>query len=284
MLLLLSVSQSFNASAQCGATVNDSLLANYDYVLNATNVTGTAPFTYVWTVTDGNGLPMNYTSSAAGDSITIDANTLQMAYGCVIYQLCVYDNAGCSNCSGDTSTVTVPYSCYSQFTSDVIGGGSVSVTLNSNIPPFMIMTQYLMWTDGNDQAQGMPYFGPGTVVDYIAGPSSDDDKFFLCAMTNLVNGGCIHCDSIPYTVLGLNKMIDAEITISPNPVQEEIKVSGMNGTFNYVIQSVNGEVILSGKNESEEGKIALPVMPAGSYILLMENELGTVAKRFTKMK
>lgn len=284
MMLLFVASQSFNASAQCGAEVNDSLLANYDYVLNATNVTGTAPFTYAWTVTDGNGVPMNYTASATGDSITIDANTLQNAYGCVIYQLCVYDNAGCSNCSGDTSTVTVPFNCYSQFTSYAIGGGSVSVTLNSNIPPFMIMNQFLMWTDGNGQNQGMPYMGPGTIVDYVTGPSSDDELFFLCAMTNLVNGGCVHCDSIPYIVVGLDEALARDIMISPNPAREEIKVSGMSGAFNYVIQSVNGEVIVSGKSESEEGEIVLPEMSAGSYILFIENEEGRVAKRFTKVK
>ncbi len=284
-MLLLASTQSFNASAQCSASVNDSLLANYDYVLNATNVTGTAPFTYVWTVTDGNGMSMNYTSSVGGDSITIDANTLQNAYGCVIYQLCVYDNAGCSNCSGDTNTVNVPYNCYSQFISDPIGSNNVAVTLINNIPPFMITQQFLMWTDGNGQNQGMPYMGPNTVVNYDPGmPSPDHYKFFLCAMTNLVNGGCIHCDSVAFIMVGVEDILAEEIVLSPNPAQEEIKVSGMNGSFNYVIQSLSGEVIFEGKCESEDGEIELPIMPAGSYLLLLENDGKKVTKRFSKIK
>lgn len=284
LLLLFATLNSFVSSAQCGAQVNDSLLANYDYVLNATNVTGTAPFSYVWTVTDGNGIPVNYTASAAGDSITIDAMTLQNAYGCIIYQLCVTDNVGCSNCTSDTNTVQVPYSCYSHFTSYPMGGNSVSVTLNSNIPPFMIVQQFLMWTDGDGQNQGTPYMGPNTIVNYVPGQQTQGDKFFLCAMTNLVNGGCIHCDSIPFTTLNVGATLLEDVTLSPNPAQDEINVSGMKGAFTYQIQSINGALIFEGKCMSEDGKVNIPEIPAGTYILLVENENGKVAKRLSKIK
>ena len=123
--LLLGVSLTLGfwslSHAQCSVEVNDSLLSTYDYILNADNETGTGPFTYSWTVTDGNGIPVPYTVNPGGDSVTIDAATLQNNYGCVIYQLCMTDMVGCTTCSSDTAALQVPFPCFSQFTSSIVG-------------------------------------------------------------------------------------------------------------------------------------------------------------------
>lgn len=277
LLLLLP----FGAKAQCSVQVNDSLLSTYDYILNATNQTGTAPFTYVWTVVDGNGMPLPYTTNPTGDSITIAAQTLQNAYGCVIYQLCMNDNLGCSTCTADTNTVQVPFNCYSQFVSSNLGGNNIAVTLNSNIPSFLIAQQFLVWTDGNNQGQGMPYLGPNTVINYTVGPNTVGDKFFLCAMTTLVNGGCMHCDSIPFTTLALVPDLLPELSIYPNPATETLQVSGTTSDFQFTVLSLQGQVLLQG-TATPQTPIRIAELPEGSYLLHVETQAGSELRHFTK--
>lgn len=170
--------------AQCSVSVKDSLLPNYDFSLTAVNPTGVAPFTYVWSIKDGNGAPVSYSLNTAGDSVLVDAYILQNSYGCIIYQLCVTDDANCTTCSTDTAIVNVPFPCYSQSTSIITGINQVSVTLNSNIPPFLMVSQTITWTNGNGQNESVPYMGAGTVIDYIPGTSNTSNKFLCCVMNN----------------------------------------------------------------------------------------------------
>lgn len=287
--LLLSISLLLGitsiANAQCSVQVNDSLLSNYDYILNATNATGTAPFVYSWTVTDGNGIPVLFTSNSAGDSITIDAMTLQNNYGCVIYQLCMTDANNCTTCASDTAALQVPFQCYSAFSSTIIGTNQVSLTLNSTIPPYLILNQMVMWTDGNGQGQGMPYMGPGTIVTYTPGPSNPSTKFLCCIMTNTVNGGCISCDSIQYSnsSLGLETFKNYGLSLSPNPASSVVKIEFSApiealSIFNAQGQKLDATYSLNGNT----AQINIAELPKGIYTVEVTSISGKFKERLIR--
>lgn len=285
--LLLSIALVLGAltsHAQCSVQVNDSLMSNYDYVLNATNQTGTGPFTYTWTVSDGNGMPIPHTVSGGGDSCTIDAMTLQNSYGCIIYQLCMSDMTGCVTCAGDTSTLQVPFSCYSAFTSNIIGPNQVAVTLNSNMPPYIIMNQMAMWTNGDGQNDGMPYTAPGIVVNYVPG-TNPSDKFFLCVITNTVNGGCIYCDSVQYrnSTAGISESKAVKLSIAPNPVSSVATIQSSAvieklEMFNSLGQSLKVNATL---NDST-AEVNTADLPKGIYMVRVTTALGTFEERMIK--
>lgn len=287
--LLLSISLLLGitsiANAQCSVQVNDSLLSNYDYILNATNPTGTAPFVYSWTVTDGNGIPVLFTSNSAGDSITIDAMTLQNNYGCVIYQLCMTDANNCTTCASDTAALQVPFQCYSAFSSTIIGTNQVSLTLNSTIPPYLILNQMVMWTDGNGQGQGMPYMGPGTIVTYTPGPSNPSTKFLCCIMTNTVNGGCISCDSIQYSnsSLGLETFKNYGLSLSPNPASSVVKIEFSApiealSIFNAQGQKLDATYSLNGNT----AQLNIAELPKGIYTVEVTSISGKFKERLIR--
>lgn len=271
--------------AQCSVEVNDSLLSTYDYILNADNETGTGPFTYSWTVTDGNGIPVPYTVSTGGDSVTIDAATLQNNYGCVIYQLCMTDMVGCTTCSSDTAALQVPFPCFSQFTSSIVGQNQVSITLNSSIPPFLIVNQLVTWTDGNGQGQGIPYMGPGTIVTYTPGASNPSNKFFCCVMTTTINGGCISCDSIQYTnsALGIHELEKTKLHIAPNPASSVTKIESASAIETLkLVNSLGQSVSTNHSIENNVARINLSELPKGVYIVEVSTEAGIFKQRLIK--
>lgn len=287
LLLGVSLSLGFMASsnAQCSIEVNDSLMSNYDYILNAVNATGTAPFVYNWTVTDGNGIPVPFTTSSGGDSITIDAMTLQNNYGCVIYQLCMTDNNNCTTCASDTAALQVPFNCYSAFSSSIVGQNQVSITLNSSMPPYLIMNQMVMWTDGNGQGQGTPYMGPGTIVTYTPGPSNPSNKFFCCILTNTINGGCISCDSIQYTnsALSLDELKNDGLHLAPNPASSVVKIESSFPIEVLSLFNVQGQKLLvSYSLTGNTAQLNIAELPKGIYTVEVSTEKGLFKQRFVK--
>lgn len=288
--LLLSISLMLGitstANAQCSVQVNDSLLSNFDYVLNAVNPTGTAPFTYNWTVTNGVGMPIQVTYNMGGDSLTIDAFTLQNSYGCIIYQLCMTDANGCTTCTGDTSISQIPYPCYSAFNSSITGPNQVSVdhVFSMPMPQFMIMSQFLTWTDGNGQNQTMPFVGP-TIIDYTPGPSNTSNKFFCCVVTTTVNGGCISCDSIQYTnsSLSLDEMKNTELHISPNPASSVVKIEGSSPIEAVSLFNAQGQkLVVSYSLNGGVAQLNIAEFPKGIYVVEVSTEKGLSKQRFVK--
>jgi hypothetical protein len=277
--LLLSISASFG---QCSVSINDSLYLDYSYVLNATNVVGQAPFQYNWTVTDGNGIPLQFIQNQEGDSITITPQTIQTAYGCVIYQLCLTDALNCTTCTQpDTSGLQVPFYCYSAFNSTMVGPNQIAITMNNNIPPFLIVQQFMQWTDGNGQGQGMPYMGPGTILTYTPGPQNTNDKFYLCVMSMLTTGGCMSCDSIPYSLAGLNEEL-LTFNLSPNPANEVLKIKGDYSFESVAIIDIHGSIIQN-REMILTKELDIPVfdLPNGFYLLRIETSQGTSLMRFS---
>jgi len=278
----LTISACFQSFSQCSVEVHDSLLVSYDYVLNTTNQTGTSPFQYNWTITDGNGMTIPYNVSAGGDSVTIDDMVLQQVYGCVIYQLCMTDVNNCTTCASDTAALTMPFGCFSQFSSNISGQNQVYVTLNSTIPPYLVMNQMAFWTDGNGQSQSMPYMNPGITIDYVPGPSSpSSNNFYLCVITSMTNGGCIHCDSVAYASLGIPAVSENQVSIQPNPANDKISISGMNSVSAYAIYSTVGELIYERTLDTPTSELSVADLTNGTYMIRLRSTEGIVTKRLT---
>lgn len=287
--LLLSTSLTLGffslSHAQCSIEANDSLLTSYNYIVNAVNPTGTAPFTYHWTVTDGNGLSIPYTTNAGGDSITIDAMTLQNNYGCVIYQLCMTDADSCTTCAIDTSALQVPFQCYSQFVTTIVGPNQVSLMLLSTMPHFLIMSQMILWTDGTGQGQIYPYAGSAEVITYNPGPAESGDKFFVCMQTTTINGGCIFCDSVQYrtSTLGVPEWESDKLRISPNPASSITKISGHPGIESIrLCNSVGQEVTVNYQIEDHAALLDVSALPKGMYLVEITTETGVLKERISK--
>lgn len=272
-------------NAQCSVSVDDSLLANYDLSLAAINPVGTAPFTYTWTITDGNGMTIPFTTNIAGDSALINSSILVNSYGCIIYSLCMTDAASCTTCIADTANANLgSLQCYSQFTSNIIAPNQVSVTVTSTIPPYIILNQFITWTDGNGVGQGAPYTGPNTIINYVPGPANTDVKFFCCVMTNTINGGCIVCDSIPYTALGVaNYTAQKQVHISPNPASSILTIDSPSPInkieiLNLLGQTMAFESIITKTNAT----LQINTLRNGVYIVRVYTESGMIEKRIIK--
>jgi hypothetical protein len=277
--LLLSISSAFG---QCSVAVNDSLYQNFDYVLNATDVVGQAPFQFNWTVTDGNGVPLQFIQNNTGDSITIPAQTIQSAYGCVIYQLCMTDALMCTTCTAaDTSGLQVPFNCFSAFSSSMVGPNQIAITMNNDIPPFLIVQQFMQWTDGDGQSQGMPYMGPGTVITYTPGPQNTNDMFYLCTMSILTTGGCLSCDSIPYSMANLSENT-MNFSMSPNPANDQLVLSGSDKIDHVTISNLNGQIISTFEiDQMNDAIIPTHDLPNGFYLVEVQSIHGTAVRRLS---
>ncbi|WP_300663520.1 T9SS type A sorting domain-containing protein [Fluviicola sp.] len=290
LLLGISFTLGFLSSsqAQCSVEVNDSLLSTYDYVLNAVNITGAGPFVFSWTVTDGNGSSVPFTTHPGGDSITIDATTLQNNYGCVIYQLCMTDMLGCTTCSSDTAMLQVPFPCFSQFVSNLNGPNQVSVQLISTMPPFLIASQYVTWTDGNGQSQYQPYLAPATNIVYTPGPANPSNKFFCCILTNLVTGGnfgCISCDSVQYTnsTTGIGELNKQQLCIAPNPASFKTQVESPFPIEAIRLVNSIGQVIdLNYSIEDNKAWLTVSELPKGIYMVEVFTGSGTFKERLIR--
>lgn len=287
--LLLSISLSLGffslSQAQCSVEANDTLLPSYNYIVNAVNPTGTPPFVYHWTLTDGNGMQLPFATNLAGDSMFIDAMTLQNNYGCVIYQLCMTDADSCTTCAIDTSALQVPYQCYSQFITSIVGENQVSIMLVSTMPQFLIMGQMILWTDGSGQGQMYPYSGSPEVITYNPGPSETSDKFLCCMQTMAINGGCLFCDSVPFrtSTLGLAELSSEKLRISPNPASSVTKIAShlpieSVQLYNSVGQKVKIDYLLEGKS----ALLDLAKLPKGVYVVEIMTASGVLKERISR--
>lgn len=275
---------STSANSQCSVSINDSLLTDYTYILNATNIVGQGPFQFNWTVTDGNGVPIPFTQNTVGDSVIIASQTVQDAYGCIIYHLCMVDDTNCTSCpQADTSSLQVPFGCYSAFTTNSLGFNQYAITINSNIPPFIILTQFLQWTNGDGQAQGAPYTGAGTQITYLPGAQNTSNKFLLCLVSQLSTGGCISCDSILYDpVAGIAEKKISLFKIHPNPANNIITIEGKNAIKTISVLETTGKVLKrikvgAGKNI----QLSLADFPNGMYFLRIETSQGVAMNRIS---
>jgi Secretion system C-terminal sorting domain len=295
ILLLVAVSLgSLSAKAQCAVGVNDSLISpSFDYVLNAVNQVGVAPFTYTWTFTDGNNIPIiPIFTSADGDSVRLDILQLQQAYGCISYRLCMTDANGCSTCGPngntdstaiDTSFVQVPFNCLSTFSAQIVQNNTIQLALVNQIPQFLYLQVGYNWTngDGTPGSFGGPANNP-VIINYIPGAQNTSNKVFICAFMNLQTGGCLHCDSVQYTnaAADLSDLSsNFNISIAPNPAVDFVQVSAPTEVSQFELVSSNGMSVAKGEPQSRNFTLDIVALPKGVYFLKAITNEGILIKK-----
>ncbi|HRP54038.1 MAG TPA: T9SS type A sorting domain-containing protein [Fluviicola sp.] len=282
--LLIGISNFSSVFAQCSVSVKDSLHANGDFILNAKDPIGTPPFTYTWTIVDGNAQPLPHWESMDHDSVIIDMVTLQNAYGCVSYKPCMTDGIGCQTCAQDTALVNVNFPCFSQYVTSIVGPNQVSISLVNNMPPFLIVNQMVTWTDGDNANQAAPYMGPVTTITYNPGPNPTTDKFNVCVMTTLQTGGCIYCDSVQYTNnLAVKDQSLKSLQVNPNPVNTYTTIKSPS-----IIQSIQlfnalgQKIVIPISWNDKEAMLHFEQVSKGVYIVRIQTANGVIDRRLIK--
>ncbi len=196
-----------------------------------------------------------------------DTNSCQFNLPAGVYTVIATNPAGCSNSA--SVTVTQP----SMFIVNTIGtnascgtcaDGSANAQLFGGVPPMVYQ-----WSNGGTQS---------FINNLLPG-------FYSCCVTD--SHGCIACDSIEITApIGLNDLSGSNISISPNPVINELFVDGIPPGSNHIefklYDSAGKRIVATPLMQNERISIPMESLDAGIYFL--EISSAQVNRTFRVMK
>jgi hypothetical protein len=87
---------------------------------------------------------------------------------------------------------------------------------------------------------------------------------------------------INYQLVGISENENAKFQLFPNPVQDELTISGVSEASTYEIIDLNGRVILVGKLSVIETKINVTTLQNGNYLFVISSPKGTSHYNFVK--
>jgi hypothetical protein len=87
---------------------------------------------------------------------------------------------------------------------------------------------------------------------------------------------------INYQLVGISKNENAMFQLFPNPVQDELTISGINEAITYEIIDLKGRVLLTGNLSVIETKINVTNLYSGNYLFLVSSPKGTSNYNFVK--
>ena len=87
---------------------------------------------------------------------------------------------------------------------------------------------------------------------------------------------------INYQLVGISENENAEFQLFPNPVQDELTISGVSEASTYEIIDLNGRVIFAGKLSVIETKINVTNLHNGNYLFVISSPKGTSHYNFVK--
>jgi hypothetical protein len=87
---------------------------------------------------------------------------------------------------------------------------------------------------------------------------------------------------INYQLVGISENENAKFQLFPNPVQDELTISGVSEASTYEIIDLNGRVILSGNLSVIENKINVTNLYNGNYLFVISSPKGTSHYNFVK--
>lgn len=73
-----------------------------------------------------------------------------------------------------------------------------------------------------------------------------------------------------------------EISIYPNPVADNLNISGINGETTARIYSINGQLMHTSILINSVSEINVSELPGGLYVIKVETDAETTVKRFIK--
>ena len=87
---------------------------------------------------------------------------------------------------------------------------------------------------------------------------------------------------IDYQLVGISENENAKFQLFPNPVQDELTISGVSEASTYEIIDLNGRVILAGNLSIIESKINVTNLHNGNYLFVISSPKGTSHYNFVK--
>ncbi len=87
---------------------------------------------------------------------------------------------------------------------------------------------------------------------------------------------------INYQLVGISENENTKLQLFPNPVQDELTISGVSEASTYEIIDLNGRVILAGKLSAIENKINVINLFNGNYLFVIKNSNGVLHYNFVK--
>ena len=87
---------------------------------------------------------------------------------------------------------------------------------------------------------------------------------------------------INYQLVGISENENTKLQLFPNPVQDELTISGVSEASTYEIIDLNGRVILAGKLSAIENKINVINLFNGNYLFVIKNFNGVLHYNFVK--
>jgi len=87
---------------------------------------------------------------------------------------------------------------------------------------------------------------------------------------------------IDYQLVGVSENENTKFKLFPNPVQDELTISGVGEASTYKIIDLNGRVILAGNLSIIESKINVTNLHNGNYLFVISSPKGTSHYNFVK--
>lgn len=87
---------------------------------------------------------------------------------------------------------------------------------------------------------------------------------------------------LDYMLVGILENENTNFKLFPNPVQDELTISGVSEASTYEIIDMNGRVILAGKLSVIESKINVTNLHNGNYLFVISSPKGTTHYNFVK--
>ena len=267
----------------CSVMLSDSLLPTFDLMLAATPLSGTAPFTYTWSISGGGGgqvFPIY--SSLANDSILISSIDLFNNFSCVIINLCMTDGSGCQTCMTDTAFGNGDMMCISGFGWQETSPGTFTIIPTQAPPSFLLQGRNFNW---GDTGQQVPVFlsDPFEIVFEPTAYNANGYDFQACLISYLISGLCIDCQVLhaspgAFTV-GVEPLATQTFRVQPNPANDffDIKTLQHLSTTDYALFDQLGQKVRTGTLDGTSTHVQTSNLPTGIYLLKLNDASGSSA-------
>ena len=246
----------------CGSnTFCQDVVVNCSPTASFTN-TGTATRHFTYT---GSTLALSSVSWSYGDGTTGTGTTATHTYTATgIYTVCA---TAITTCGNDTACDTVNIMCVGSptvaFTYTVV---DTSGTITFDYAGTTYLADSIVWN-----------FGDGTMDTglTVAHTYSTSGTFHVCVTVYTACGIDSLCsDATVHSSVGVPILKTSNIQVFPNPVNDEITITGVTVIMNYRLLTVTGVSVSDGVLQKGHNLVSMQSIAPGVYVLEMTDENG----------
>ena len=246
----------------CGSnTFCEDIVVNCSPTASFTNIgTTTRHFTYT-----GSTLALSSVSWSYGDGSTGIGTTATHTYTATgIYTVCA---TAITTCGNDTACDTVNIMCVGSptaaFTYTIV---DTSGTITFDYAGTTYLADSIVWN-----------FGDGTMDTglTVAHTYSTSGTFHVCVTVYTACGIDSLCsDATVHSSVGVPILKTSNIQVFPNPVNDEITITGVTVIMNYRLLTVTGVSVSDGVLQKGHNLVSMQSIAPGVYVLEMTDENG----------